>query len=421
MRMRDQLNKSLKSSKIYTFAFIKWLILGITVGAVSGVLGAFFARSITFVTDLRVQNSWLVYLLPLGGLISVAIYKLCRVTDIGTNQVFESVRSEKKVPFLLAPAVFIGSVITHMLGGSAGREGAALQLGGSISGLIGRALKLNERSRHILTMCGMGAFFSALFGTPLGAAIFAIEVVSVGRFCSAAFFPGFVSSVTAYGISTALGAEPERFDLKTVPDLSLNILWQIAVIAIAGAVVSVAFCHLMHLSHKLFAKLFKNEFIRIFVGGAIIVLLTLILGTTDYNGGGIDVITRIFESGEVKYEAFLLKMIFTAITIGVGFKGGEIVPTLFIGATMGGSVALLIGLDPALGAAVGIAALFCGVTNCPLATIVLCGELFGGESMLLCAIAAVISFLLSGYASLYTGQKLVFSKTDEEIVDRYAG
>lgn len=420
MRILKYFKNLFISAKAYIIAFGKWLVLGIAIGAICGVVGACFAKSVTYVTQLRGEYPWLLILLPVVGLLSVAVYQLCRVTNVGTNQVFESVRSEKPVSVFLAPAVFIGSVLTHLCGGSAGREGAALQLGGSISSLMGEILHLNEESRHILTLCGMGALFSAIFGTPLGACVFALEVVSVGHFCSAAFFPAITASVTAYKIAALLGVKPERFHIPSVPELELNVLWRVFVIAVIGAVVSAIFCYTMHFSEKLFKKLVENDYLRIFLGGMLIALMTFVLGTTDYNGGGIDVITRIFEEGDVRYEAFIIKIIFTAITISAGFKGGEIIPTLFIGASLGGSLAILLGLSPAFGAAVGMAALFCGVTNCPLATTLLCIEMFGAEGMIFFALSAVISFLLSGYTSLYTGQKIIFSKLREEIIDRSA-
>ena len=405
----------------YLWAFVRWLILGLAAGAISGVIGAYFSKAITFATKLRITNPWFILLLPVAGLLSVGLYKLCRVTGIGTNDVFKSVRNESKVPYLLAPAVFIGTCLTHMAGGSAGREGAALQLGGSVSSLIGRILHLNEKTRHILTMCGMGAFFSALFGTPLGACIFALEVVSVGHICSAAFFPAIVSSISAYIVSIVIGAHPERFTLTINSTLGFEVLWKVLAVAIAGAVVSFIFCRIMHLSEHMFKKFFKNEFLRIVVGGVLIIGLTYLIGNQNYNGGGIEIVEGVFKGNSVGFEVFLLKILFTAITIGAGFKGGEIVPTLFIGATMGAFVGGLVGLDMGLSAAVGIASLFCGVTNCPIATIVLCIELFDGKGLVLCALSCVTSFLLSGNASLYTGQKLIYSKLDDEEININAG
>lgn len=408
---------NLTNAKNYLKAFLYWLSLGVSVGVLCGLCGTLFANAISFVTNVRTSNDWLLFLLPIGGTVSVILYKLCRVEGYGTNQVFECARSEKPVPFLLMPAIFIGSSITHLLGGSAGKEGAALQLGGSISSIISKLFRLDEKTRHILTLCGMGALFSAVFGTPIGACVFALEVVRVGNFCSAAFFPTMVSSVTAYAVSSFLGVPPERFHLSFIPDLTPDALWRICVIAICGAIASILFCLLLHLGEKIFHRLFKNPFLRIICGSLIVIALTLILGTRDYNGSGVHVIHGIFTGEGVKYEAFLLKMIFTAVTVGCGFKGGEIVPTLFIGATLGGTVASLLGFDIAFGAAIGMAALFAGVTNCPIATVFLCTEMFGGDGMLFFAIASVTSFLLSGMTGLYSEQKFVYSKLNEEYLE----
>ena len=415
--MKEKTKDLLQKIKSYLFAFICGLILGSLLGSLCGVIGYAFAEAIEFGTGMRQEHGWLLYLLPVAGMLSVLIYKLLRVSDIGTNRVLESARSKNKVPILLGPAVFAGTVLSHTFGASAGREGAALQLGGSISSLFCKILKLDEKSKHILTMCGMAALFSALFGTPLGAAVFAIEVISVGYICSAAIFPCLISSVSAYLVAHSLGAHAERFTISAVPELNLNVLWKVALIGVAGALVSMLFCKALHLSEHLAKKYLKNEFLRILAGGSLLVLLPIILRTTDYNGGGINIINNVFEKGEVRYEAFALKILFTVITVAAGYKGGEIVPTMFIGATLGGSLAILFGLNPGFGAAVGIAALFCGVTNCPLGTLVLCVELFTGEGILFFAISAAISFILSGKASLYSKQNFIFSKLNDETLE----
>ena len=419
MRKKEMFQVAVKDMRSYAWTFVRWALMGAVVGLCGGVIGAVFSKCVAWATTAREANSWFLYLLPVGGLAIVALYRLCRVSGVGTNEVFHGVRTEKGVSVLLAPAIFIGTVITHLFGGSAGREGAALQLGGSVASLFGRAFRLSEKDRHILTMCGMSAVFAAVFGTPMGACVFAVEVVFVGRLLSAALFPCMISSVTAFGTAKLLGAHAEHFNVKMIPQFGADSLWRVAVVAIIGAFVSILFCWVMHTGAHLFKRYFKNEFVRVAVGGAMIIVLSLVLGTTDYNGGGMHVIERVFDEGVVNPEAFLLKMLFTSITIGAGYKGGEIVPTLFIGSTMGGTVALLIGMDPAFGAAVGIAALFCGVTNCPLTTILLCVELFGGEGAIFYMIAALISFLLSGYFSLYSGQEMVFSKLGDDEVHRF--
>jgi len=411
--MKEKIQELLTNARSYLTAFIGWLIIGTVLGSVCGAVGAGFSQAINFGIGLRQKYDWLLYLLPVGGIISVTIYKLLRVSNVGTNNILESAREKGSVSPLLAPAIFAGTVISHTFGASAGREGAALQIGGSISSLFCRILRLNEQTKHILTMCGMAALFSALFGTPLGAAVFAIEVASVGYFCSAAVFPCLISSISAYFVATSLGTHAERFAISSLPKLDLDSLWKVAVIGVLGAFVSILFCKCLNLFKNISKKHLKNEFLRVIIGGGLLILLPIIIGTRDYNGGGIEIINRIFEKGEVRYEAFLLKILFTSITVAAGYKGGEIVPTMFIGATMGGSMALILDLNPGFGAAVGIAALFCGVTNCPIGTLFLCIEMFGGEGILFFAISAGISFILSGKSSLYSKQRFIFSKLND--------
>lgn len=410
-------NKLLSDVLLYIKAFLKWLCLSIIIGIICGTIGSFFASVIHFATDFRLQNKWLILLLPVGGIASVGLYKLFRVSGVGTNNVFETVRSEKKVSILLAPAVIIGATLTHLFGGSAGKEGAALQIGGSISSFLGRVLKLDDSSRHILTICGMSALFSAVFGTPIGAAVFAIEVISVGTFCSAAIFPSLLSSLTASFVAEFLNLKPESFKVFSVINVDIKTFVSVVVISIAGAIVSVVFCKSLHLSEKYFKKLFKNEFLRVAVGGTVIIVLTILVGNNDYNGGGIEVIERIFNESTLRYEAFVLKLIFTVITVASGYKGGEIVPTLFIGATLGAAMSAFLGTNMQFCSAVGMCALFCGVTNCPLATVFLAVELFGLNGLPFYALAVGVSFLLSGNISLYEGQKLSFSKLSDKMLN----
>ena len=398
----------------YILTVLKWLFISVLVGGICGAVGAAFARAVTFATELRGEHWWILLLLPVLGLGSVLIYKLLCVKGIGTDKILEGATTDEKVPFRLSFAVFAASVLTHLGGGSAGREGAALQLGGSIAGGLSSLFRLSPKDRRVLTMCAMGAVFSAVFGTPVGAAVFALEVCFVGKVGIYGIFPAIISSVAAYGVSTLLGTKPEHFELERVLSFDLPSILKVLLIAVVCALGSIAFCTLLRLFEKIFKRLFKNEFLRIFVGGAVIVLLTVVLRTGDYNGGGIEVIERIFSHGEVRYEAFLLKMIFTAITVAAGYKGGEIIPSFFIGATLGGSLAVLLGISPAFGAAVGMAALFCGVTNCPFATIFLCVEMFGAEGLIFFALSVATSFIISGKYSLYHSQRFAFSKLCEK-------
>ena len=410
MENKEKIRSLAENVWAYIAAFLRWGVLGLLVGGLGGFVGALFSKSVAWATAMRGANPWLLYLLPVGGLAIVGVYKLCRVSGVGTNEVFEGVRSNKGVSILLAPAIFLGTTITHLLGGSAGREGAALQIGGSVATFFGKLFRLNEEDRHVLTMCGMSAVFAAVFGTPMAACVFAIEVVSVGRFCTSALFPCIVSSASAYALALVMGVAPEHFLVENVPAFDISTMWRVLVIAILCAIASMLFCWAMHSGAKLFKKLFKNEFLRAAVGGIVVILLTLLVGTRAYNGGGMDVIERIFEEGVVRPEAFLLKMIFTSITIGAGFKGGEIVPIFFTGATFGCVVAPLLGLPPQLGAALGMIALFCGCTNSPLASICLAIEVFGGRCISLFALACAVSYMLSSYFSLYREQHFMHSK-----------
>ncbi len=388
--------------------FLRVVLISLLIGVVCGLVGAVFVKSIAFVTSLRENNSWILYLLPLFGLIVAVLYKEFKIEGTGTNHIIKSVRTNKRVSPLLGVAVFLGTILSHFGGASVGREGAALQLGGSIGEFLAEKFKIPEGFRRILVMSGMSACFAALFGTPMAAFVFVLEVVRVGERCFVAMVPAFVSGGVAFLISNKLGVEPEQFPLSSIPNFSLNVLWKFILIAVVGAYVSQLFVFALHYSEKGFKKLFKNEYVRVIVGGVILIVLTKLVGTNDYNGGGMNVIHHIFTDGTVHYEAFLLKIIFTAISVGACYRGGEIVPTLFVGGSFGGAAASLLGLDPAFGAAIGIVTLFSGATNCPVSTIILACAMFGIDGVGYFAVASIISYALSGKVSLYKGRKTPF-------------
>lgn len=370
-------------------------------GLICGALGAVFAKAIALATNVRQKNFCLVFGLCFAGLLSVFIFKKLRVVSLGTSDVIKSVNRGELIQPQLLPAVFVGTVLTHLFGGSAGREGAALQMGGGIAAFLARLFKLEAKEQKILTVAGMAGFFSALFGTPLGAFVFAVEVVRLGKKAISFIMPTFLSSVSAFFVATLFKVKPERFLMSAKLEFNLLFILKAVVIAILAAFLSLGFCKMLEISKHIFKKYFKNEYIRIFAGGTIIIFLTLIVGNTDYNGGGIDIIEQIFE-GKVKYEAFLFKMLFTAVTVAAGFKGGEIIPTFFIGAAFGGAAASILGFSIPLGAAIGMTALFCGATKCPVATVVLAAEMFGIKGIAFYIITTVIAYFLSGKDSLYT-------------------
>lgn len=412
--------EKLRSAERYVVAFVRWGLLAALTGLVGGGVGTLFHKAVEYATAVRIAHSWILYLLPVGGLVIVGLYHLFKTPEnFGTNQILDAIRSEKKVPLALAPLIFISTVITHLCGGSAGREGAALQLGGTIGSQIGGLFRLDEKDQHILIMCGMSAVFAALFGTPLTATFFAMEVISIGVIYYAGLVPCIISSLTAYGVSVFFGAEPVRFALSYVPAPTVISIFQVIGLSALCALLSIVFCLAMHKTHHYLQQWIPNSYLRAFCGGAAIILLTLLLGTNAYNGAGMDVITAA-TGGSARPEAFALKILFTAVTIGAGFKGGEIVPTFFIGSTFGCVAGSLLGLDPGFAAAVGLIALFCGVVNSPIASIILSIELFGAQGLILFAIACGVSFMLSGYYGLYSSQKIMYSKLRAEYINIHA-
>ncbi len=397
--------------KDYIWTFGKWFLLSGITGLVCGLAGSAFSYGIRYVTGLRSERPWILFLLPIAGLLIVFLYRLLGVKqDRGTNLVLSSVlEPQEKVPLKISFLMFVSTLLTHLCGGSAGREGAALQIGAGLSTAVGRLFPIDEEDRSLIVMCGMAGLFSALFGTPITAAIFSIEVVTVGVIQCSALFPCLVSALVAAGIAQLLKLAPESYTILSAPDFSFLAMGQVLVLGILCAAISVLFCVTMHKAKHLFEKFIKNPYLIVLVGSALIIGLTLLIGNQEFNGAGGAVIEEAMEGSALPY-AFLLKIIFTAITLGCGFKGGEIVPCFFIGSTFGCVIGPLLGLPASFGAGLGMIGVFCGCVNCPLASILLGVELFGGDHLLSYAIVCVVSFLLSGRYSLYSTQKLAFSK-----------
>ena len=402
---------------LYAKALAKWLILAVFVGAVCGGVGAAFHIGVHEATALRGRFPWLLWCLPLAGVGIVGFYKLTHTEGQGTNDIIDEVRSGTGLSIWLLPAIFLGTMLTHLCGGSAGREGAALQMGGTIGYHAGRLFRMDDQDLRVATMSGMAAFFSALFGTPLAATVFAIVVISVGVMYHAALIPCLTAALTAYGVSLWMGVEPSRFIVE-MPALEAGMLIRVAVLAALCALVSAVFCGVLHVAERQMRRYLPNPWLRAAVGGAAVIALTFLCGVTDYNGAGMEVITAAVEQGRCRPEAFLWKIVFTALTLSAGFKGGEIVPTLCVGAAFGCAFGQITGFAPSLCAACSMAAFFAGVTNCPIYSLVIALELFGYEGMEYFSIAIAVAFALSGYYGLYASQKFVYSKTKTEFINR---
>lgn len=402
-------------------SFVKWVVYACFIGLVVGAVGIVFHHGIDEATHIRAAIPDMIWFLPFAGLTIVLMYSAVGMEkDRGTNQVLVAVRDGQQLKLRTAPLIFISTILTHMAGGSAGREGAALQLGGSLGAFVGRKIHLDGKDHRVMVMCGMSAAFSALFGTPLTAAIFAMEVVSVGMMYYSALVPALVSALAAFELARYTGMHQNvGYEVGEVAQMSPETLLQTAVLGLLCALVSMLFCKCMHHAPMLYAKLFQDPAARATMGGMILMLMTIMVGSQDYNGAGDPVIRRML-AGETIPEAFLLKILFTAVTLGAGFRGGEIVPVLFTGCAFGTLAGPILGLPHGFSGALGMAAVFCGATNCPLSSILLAYELFGGEGLPMYALACGVSYVLSGYYGLYSEQKIVYSKYRNEIVDKHA-
>ena len=416
--MNDVIRHKIKHNAHRALVSLKWIIFAIIVGAIVGLCGTAFYFALSLVTVLRTQNTWLIFLLPLGGLGIVAMYRfLHNEKDTGTNLVISAIHSDDELPLRMAPLIFVSTLITHLFGGSAGREGAALQMGGSIGNALGKLFHFDDKDKHVMIMCGMSAAFSALFGTPMAAAILPMEMVSVGVMYYIALVPCVISSLVAHGIAYSFGVSNEMFIIRSIPKFGIMTSIEISVLAILCALVSILFCVLLHKSEDLYKRFFTNPYIRVIAGGCIIIVLTLLVGNQDYNGTGINIIEHCI-NGTVRPEAFLLKMIFTALTLGAGYEGGEIVPSFFTGAAFGCLFGNLLGFSPTLCTAVGMTAVFCGVTNCPITSLLISFELFGYDGMPYFLLATALSYMLSGYFGLYRSQKIVYSKYKTNYINK---
>ncbi len=399
-------------------AFLKWLLLGTATGFIVGGVGVGFALLLSLTEEAFQRVSWLIFLLPVCGVGIAALYRyIGKEPDRGADFAIAAVRSNRDMPFRMVPLIFIASVLTQLFGGSAGREGAALEIGGGVALLTGRKIRLDDKDARVLTMCGMGAAFAALFGTPVACAVFSMEVISVGVMYYAAIVPCLVATLISTWIGGLCGVHRPNLPVSGVPELAPVPLLKAVLIGILCAVISMIFCFVVQKMGALLRKYLKNTMVRALVGGAVVMGLTLLVGTRDYNGSGMNLVEDAF-AGNSRPEAFALKLLFTALTIGAGFKGGEIIPTLSVGAAFGGVFSPLIGLSPSLGAALGMTSVFCGVTNCPLTSIILGVELFGVQSLPYTAIACAVSYMLSGYYGLYGEQKIVYSKLKPVFVDK---
>lgn len=392
----------LKKIIIITF---KWIFICFLIGVLSGSASAFFLAALEWVTQFREKSAWIIWLLPIGGLlIGLSYHYYGNDVVKGTNLLLEEYENHQKtIPLKMAPMVLIGTLITHLFGGSAGREGTAVQMSGAISDQFSRLFKLENSDRKILIILGISAGFASIFGTPLAGALFALEVLYFSKISFKSVILSFFVAYIAYFTVEFWHIKHMLYNIPVVPEMTIVNFGWIVLVGILFGLTAMLFSKTTHYWSYLFSKIIPFPPLRPFVGGIILAAAIYFIGTTKYIGLGIPTIVDSFSTPNKSYD-FLLKIIFTGFTLGAGFKGGEVTPLFFIGATLGSALSIIVPLPIALLAGMGFVAVFSGATHTPITCTVLGMELFGLESGIFIGISCGIAYFSSGIVGIYKSQ-----------------
>ncbi|MBB4803131.1 H+/Cl- antiporter ClcA [Flavobacterium nitrogenifigens] len=383
----------------------KWILICILIGILSGSASAFFLVSLEWVTKFRIQHDWIIWLLPLGGfLVGLSYYYWGESVVKGNNLLLEEYETPKKViPFKMAPLVLLGTLLTHLFGGSAGREGTAVQMGGAIADQFTKLFKLDNSERKILIILGISAGFASVFGTPLAGAIFALEVLYFSKINFKSIVLSFLVAYAAYFTVEFWEIKHTHYSIPVIPELSLNNIIFTIIVGVLSGFAALLFARSTHFWGSLFSKNIKYPPLRPVIGGVVLAIAIAGFGFTKFSGLGVPVIVDAFSTPNERYD-FLLKILFTGFTLGAGFKGGEVTPLFFVGATLGSALSTVIPMPIALLAGIGFVAVFSGATHTPIACTIMGMELFGIAPGIFIAIACVIAYFSSGSIGIYKSQ-----------------
>jgi len=384
---------------------LKWILICVLIGVFSGSASAFFLVSLEWCTQFREHHNWIIWLLPIGGLCIGLLYHYYGKDVVkGNNLLLEEYEKPRNtIPLKMAPLVFVGTLITHLFGGSAGREGTAVQIGGAIADQFKGLFQLDASDRRTLIILGISAGFASVFGTPLAGAMFALEVLYFSKINFKSAILSFLIAYVAYFTVEFWQVKHTQYNIPIVPTLTLiNLVW-IIIVGILFGLTSMLFSRTTHFWGRLFSKTIRYAPLRPFVGGLILAITIFAIGTTKYIGLGLPIIVDSFTNPNASYD-FLLKILFTGFTLGAGFKGGEVTPLFFVGATLGSALSLVVPLPIALLAGMGFVAVFSGATHTPISCTIMGMELFGIESGVFIGMACLVAYFSSGSIGIYNSQ-----------------
>lgn len=407
----NELKKHIKESELISIVFLRWFLLASISGTAVGIVISFFLKSLQWATSTRESNPWLLYILPLGGAFVSYLYsKYGKDSAKGNNLIIERInKGEGRIPFRMTPLVFFGTFITHLFGGSAGREGTGVQIGASLSSKIGELLKLKGLDYTILIISGVSSGFGVVFGTPIAGTIFGLEVTTIGKMRYEAIIPCFISSYIGNFIAELFKVQHSHYNMGS--SLSgVDVFFKVIFCAVLFGLTSKLFAELTHSLKKFFANKIPNSSLKSFIGGVIIIIIVLILGTRIYLGLSLNLLSDAFNQ-LVPKEAFMIKLLLTSLTLSVGFQGGEVTPLFVIGATLGNLLAGILGLPIEFLAGLGMIGVFAGATKTPITSFVMGIELFGSANIGFIFISCVVSYLFAGKSTIYTSQ-------DRSLLDR---